>query len=91
MKREFWELQYHEEPLSLARHILKQDGTRLPQTALRRAVGSVYYVLFHALAKDEADCRLVRQNAPMANMHGDKFTGAWNMVRRGMLAIMKKS
>ena len=84
-------MQYHKEPLSSAKYILKQDGTRPSQTALRRAVGSVYYVLFHTMAQNGADCRLVRQNALVANMHGDKFTGAWNIVRRGVPAITEKS
>ena len=46
-KRENWELQYHNELLLPTRRILEQDGAEPSQASLRRAVGTVYYALFH--------------------------------------------
>ena len=70
-------MQYHEELLSLAKYILEQDSTRPSQGALRRAVSSVYYALFHALSKDGADL-LVGKTKRFRSKH------AWRQVYRGL-------
>ncbi len=70
-------MQYHKELLSLARYILEQNNTRPSQAALRRAVSTVYYALFHALAKSGADL-LVGKTKRHRSKH------AWQQVYRGL-------
>lgn len=70
-------MQYHKELLLLARYIVEQDGTSPSQAALRRSVSSVYYALFHTLAKDGADL-LVGKTKRSRSKH------AWRQVYRGL-------
>ncbi|MCY4049549.1 MAG: hypothetical protein OXF24_08180 [Hyphomicrobiales bacterium] len=70
-------MQYHKELLSLAKHILRQDSTRPSQTALRRAVSSVYYALFHTMAQNGADL-LIGKTKRSRSKH------AWRQVYRGL-------
>ena len=70
-------MQYHKELLLLARYILEQNNARPSQTALRRAVSSVYYALFHALARNGADL-LIGKTRSLRSKH------AWRQVYRGL-------
>ena len=44
-----------EDFISLARHDLRRSVSRPSQVALRRALSTVYYAMFHTLAKNGAD------------------------------------
>ena len=61
--------------IALARHILEQSATRPQQVSLRRALSTVYYALFHALAQNGADL-LVGRTA--------RNSLAWQRVYRGL-------
>ena len=66
-----------EELISLARHILGQDSTKPSQSTLRRAVGTVYYALFHTLAETSADLLVGKTKSFRSDP-------AWRQVYRGL-------
>lgn len=66
-----------EELISLARHILEQGSTKPSQTALRRAVSTVYYALFHTLSKTGADLLVGKTKS-------FRSEPAWGQVYRGL-------
>ena len=51
------------------------------QVELRRAVSSVYYALFHALANSCADLLVGRR--PRPTRHGGRHIGRWTTERSG--------
>ena len=66
-----------EDFISLARHDLRQNGSKPSQVALRRAPGAVYYAMFHTLAKTGADL-LIGESSVFRNKH------AWQRTYRGL-------
>ncbi|MCY4053572.1 MAG: hypothetical protein OXE98_06800 [Hyphomicrobiales bacterium] len=70
-------MQYHEDLLLLSKRVLEQDGAKPSQASLRRSVSTVYYALFHSLAKAGADLLVGETN-------GSRSTHAWRQVYRGL-------
>ena len=63
--------------LELARHIVEHRRRRPSQVSLRRALSTIYYALFHALAWNGAD-KLVGKTASL------RAGEAWQMAYRGI-------
>ena len=66
-----------EELISLSKHILEQGSTKPSQATLGRSVGTVYYALFHTLAKTGADLLIGKTK-------GFRSNPAWRQVYRGL-------
>lgn len=66
-----------EDFISLARHDLRQNGSKPSQVALRRALSAVYYAMFHTLAKTGADL-LIGESGVSCNKR------AWQRIYRGL-------
>ena len=66
-----------EDFISLARHDLRQSGSRPSQVALRRALSTTYYALFHTLAKTGADLLVGPTDASRSKR-------AWRQTYRGL-------
>ena len=66
-----------EDLISLVEYILNQSSTRPSQTALRRSVSTVYYSLFHTLAKTNADLLTAKTKS-------SRSQPAWQQAYRGL-------
>ena len=66
-----------EDFISLARHDLRQNNSEPSQVALRRSLSTVYYAMFHTLAKNGADL-LVGTTDVSRSIH------AWRQTYRGL-------
>ena len=73
-----------EDFILLARHDLRQNGSRPSQVALRRALSTTYYSLFHTLAKNGADL-LVGATSAFRSKY------AWRQTYRGLEHSQVKS
>ena len=66
-----------EDFIALARHDLRQNDSEPSQAALRRALSTVYYALFHTLAKSGADLLVGVTGA-------SRSKPAWRQTYRGL-------
>ena len=66
-----------EDLIRVARHALQQDSTKPSQAALRRAISTTYYALFHTLARTGADM-LIGETKSSRSKH------AWRQVYRAL-------
>ena len=66
-----------EDFISLARYMLCQEGGKPSNASLRRSLSTVYYAMFHTLAKTGADLLIGELNTPCSEQ-------AWRRVYRGL-------